>query len=51
MKKKLSLKKVKTTHSKKDDKVSVTRFSVTPAEPKKGYKVNIKMTIRNVSEK
>jgi len=51
MKKKLSLKKVKTTHSKKDDKVSVTRFSVTPAEPKKGDKITIKMTIRNVSDK
>ncbi len=51
VKKKLSLKKVKTTHSKKDDKVSVTRFSVTPAEPKKGDKVTIKMTIRNVSDK
>ncbi|GEM_PF-1450302 len=51
MKKKLSLKKVKTTHSKKDDKVMVTRFSVSPAELKKGDKVTIKMTIRNVSEK
>ncbi len=51
MKKKLSLKKVKTTHSKKDDKVMVTRFSVSPVKPKKGDKITIKMTIKNVSEK
>lgn len=51
MKKKLSLKKIKTTHSKKDDKVMVTRFSVTPAKPLKGEKVTVKMTIKNVSEK
>jgi hypothetical protein len=51
MKKKLSLRKVKTTHSKKDDKVSVTRFSVTPVNPKKGEKVTVRMTIKNVSEK
>ncbi len=51
MKKKLNLRKVNTTHSKKDDKVSVTRFSVTPVKPKKGEKVTVKMTIKNVSEK
>lgn len=51
MKKKLSLKKVKTTHSKKDDKVSVTRFSVSSAKPLPGEKVTIKMTIKNVSDK
>ena len=36
---------------KKDDKVSVTRFSVTPLKPKKGDKVSVKMTIKNVSPK
>ncbi len=51
MKKKLSLRKVNTTHSKKDDKVSVTSFTVTPVKPKKGEKVTVKMTIKNVSEK
>ena len=51
MKKKLSLKKIKTTHSKKDDKVMVTKFSVSPIKPKKGEKVTVKMTIKNVSEK
>lgn len=51
MKKKLSLRKVNTTHSKKDDKVSVIRFSATPVKPKKGEKVTVKMTIKNVSEK
>ncbi len=51
MKKKLSLKKVKTTISKKDDKVSVTRFSVSPQKPKKGEKITVKMTIKNVTDK
>jgi hypothetical protein len=51
MKKKLSLKKVKTTISKKDDKVSVTKFSVSPVNPKKGDKIIIKMTIKNVTDK
>ncbi|MCC6865124.1 MAG: hypothetical protein IT280_03085 [Ignavibacteria bacterium] len=51
MKKKLNLRKIKTTQSKKDDKVSVTRFSVSPQKPKKGDKVTVKMTIKNVSEK
>ncbi len=51
MKKKLSLKKVKTTISAKDDKVSVTRFSVSPKKPKKGEKVTIKMTIKNVTDR
>ncbi len=48
---KLSLKKVQTTHGKKHDKVSVTGFSVTPAVPKPGKHVTIKMTIKNVSDK
>lgn len=51
MKKKLSLKKVKTTHSKKDDKVSVTKFIVSPLKPKKGDKLRITMSIKNVSDK
>ncbi|KXK54326.1 MAG: hypothetical protein UZ05_CHB002000893 [Chlorobi bacterium OLB5] len=51
MKKKLSLKKVKTTHTKKDDKVSVIRFSVSPPKPAAGSKVTVKMTIKNVSDK
>lgn len=51
MKKKLSLKKIKTTHSKKDDKVMVTRFSVLPASPRKGDKITVKMMIKNVSER
>lgn len=51
MKKKLSLKKVKTTISRKDDKVSVTKFSVSPKSPKKGDKILIKMTIKNVTDK
>jgi hypothetical protein len=51
MKKKLSLRKIKTTQSKKDDIVSVTKFSVSPKELKKGEKVTVKMTIKNVSEK
>lgn len=51
MKKKLSLKKVKTTISKKDDKVSVTKFTVSPKKPKKGDKITIKMTIKNVTDK
>ncbi len=49
--KRLSLKKVRTIHSKKDDKVSVTRFSVTPVVPKPGKHVTIRMTIKNVSDK
>lgn len=51
MKKKLSLRKIKTTQSKKDDKVKVIKFSVTPTKPKKGDIVTIKMTIKNVSGK
>ncbi len=51
MKKKLNLRKINTTQSKKNDKVSVTKFSVSPLEPKKGEKVTVKMTIKNVSEK
>lgn len=51
MKKKLSLRKIKTTQSKKDDKVMVTRFSVSPVKAKKGEKITVKMTIKNVSEK
>lgn len=49
--KKLSLRKIRTIHSKKDDKVSVTRFSVTPVAPKPGKQVMIRMTIKNVSDK
>lgn len=51
MKRKFSLKKVKTTHAKKDDKVSVTKFSVSPAKPAAGNNVTVKMTIKNVSDK
>ena len=51
MKKKLSLRKVKTTQSRKDDKVMVTKFSVSPVKPKKGDKVTVRMSIKNVSEK
>ncbi len=51
MKKKLSLKKIKTIQSKKDDKVMVSKFSVSPVKPAKGSKVTIRMTIKNVSEK
>jgi hypothetical protein len=48
---KLSLKKIRTTHSRKDDMVSVTRFSVTPVIPEPGKQVTIRMTIKNVSDK
>ena len=47
--KKLNLKKIRTTHSKKDDKISVTNFSVTPKIPETGKQVSIKMTLKNVS--
>lgn len=49
--KKLSLKKVRTIESKKDDMVRVSSFSVTPAAAKPGKPVTVKMTIKNVSEK
>lgn len=49
--KKLSLKKVQTTESKKNDVIKVTSFSVTPLKIKPGKTVTIKMTIKNVSEK
>lgn len=49
--KKLSLKKVRTIESKKDDKIRVTNFSVSPADVKPGEVVTIRMTIKNVSEK
>ncbi|MBZ0201676.1 MAG: hypothetical protein IT281_01055 [Ignavibacteria bacterium] len=49
--KKLSLKKVITTESRKDDVIKVTGFKVTPLAAKPGSTVTIRMTIRNVSEK
>ncbi len=49
--KKLNLRKIRTTHGKKDDKVSVLKFSVLPVNPKPGRTITIKMTIRNVSDK
>lgn len=49
--KKLHLKKIRTTQSRKDDKVSVTGFSVRPQKPKAGKPVTIRMTIKNVSGK
>ncbi len=49
--KKLHLKKIRTTESKRDDKVKVTGFSVLPLKPKAGKTVTIRMTIKNVSEK
>jgi hypothetical protein len=49
--KKLSLRSVRTTESKKHDKVCVTGFSVKPVNPKPGKAITIKMTIQNVSGK
>lgn len=49
--KKLDLKKISTTHSKKDDKVKVTSFTVSPVNPKAGKTVTIKMVIKNVSSR
>lgn len=49
--KKLSLKKVRTIESKKDDILKVTSFSVSPAVSQTGKPVTIRMTIKNVSEK
>lgn len=49
--KKLNLRKVRTTHGRKDDKVSVTKFTVLPASPKPGNTITIRMTIKNVSDK
>jgi len=44
--KKLHLKKIRTTDSKRDDKVKVTGFSVLPLKPKAGKTVTIRMTIK-----
>lgn len=49
--KKLSLKKINTIESKKDDIVKVTHFSVSPVQTSPGKQVTIKMTIKNVSDK
>lgn len=49
--KKLSLKQVRTIESKKGDVIRVTGFTVSPAKPKPGKTVIIKMTVKNVSDK
>jgi hypothetical protein len=49
--KKLNLRKIKTTHGNKDDKVSVLKFSVLPVNAKAGNIITIRMTIKNVSDK
>lgn len=49
--KKLNLKKIRTTESKKDDVIKVTGFKVFPLVIKPGKTVTIKMTIKNVSDK
>lgn len=49
--KKLSLKKIRTIESKKDDVVRVTSFSVSPTVTETGKHITIRMTIKNVSEK
>jgi ribosomal 50S subunit-recycling heat shock protein len=52
MKKKISLKELAISKLKKADKIKVTRFLVTPAKNvKPGTIINIKMTIKNVSNK
>lgn len=48
---KFNIKKIKTIDSSHDDIIRVTDFKVTPAKPKKGSHVTIKMTINNVSKK
>ncbi len=49
--KRLSLKRIRTTESKKDDVIKVTSFKVTPLIIKTGGVVTIRMTIKNVSDK
>jgi hypothetical protein len=49
--KKLNLRKIKTTHGNKDDKVSVLKFTVLPVNAKPGNVITIRMTIKNVSDK
>ena len=49
--KKLNLRKIRTTHGRKDDKVSVTKFTVLPTRPKQGNTITIRMSIKNVSDK
>lgn len=49
--KKLDIRKINPIESKKDDIIRVTDFKVTPVTPKRGQRVNIKLTIKNVSSK
>ncbi len=49
--KKLSLRRVRTIESKKDDVIRVTSFTVSPVEAKPGKTVTVRMSIKNVSEK
>jgi len=49
--KKLNLKSMSTIHGKKDDKIRVVDFKVTPLNPKKGESVTVNMAIKNVTSK
>src|SRR5512138_2026211 len=49
--KKFNIKKVATIDGSKDDVISVTDFKVTPVNARKGKKVTVKLTIKNVTEK
>jgi hypothetical protein len=48
-KKRKNITKEDTTFGLKDDKVRVTRFSVSPVNPKAGKPTTIKMVVQNVS--
>ena len=48
-KRKKIISKAETTFGLKDDKVRVTKFSVSPTEPKSGKQTRINMVIKNVS--
>lgn len=49
--KKLNLRSLNTIDSKKDDIIQVLDFKVIPKSPRPGKKINISMTIKNVSSK
>jgi hypothetical protein len=49
--KKLNLKKINTIEGKKDDKIRVVDFNVSPVKSKKGKLVTVNMTVQNVTSK
>lgn len=50
-KKKKIITKAESTFGLKDDKVRVTKFTVSPTEPKSGKQTRINMVIKNVSSR